>query len=92
MVLSDETMSDFAGNDLGRARLCGHRADEAAAATARARTGGLRLQAGPDQAAIEELRASHDLVVAADGLNSRTRQAHADRLGAQIDMRRSHFV
>lgn len=52
----------------------------------------LRFQADLDQAAIEDLRATYDLVVAADGLNSRTRQAYADRFGAQIDMRRNHFV
>ncbi|MFC3167765.1 bifunctional salicylyl-CoA 5-hydroxylase/oxidoreductase [Paracoccus fontiphilus] len=60
----------------------------------RARQLGVELvfQSDMDAGAIEDLRASHDLVVAADGLNSRTRQVYADRFGAQIDMRRNHFV
>jgi anthraniloyl-CoA monooxygenase len=41
---------------------------------------------------IEALRASHDLVVAADGLNSRTRGIYADKFQPEIDMRRNHFV
>jgi anthraniloyl-CoA monooxygenase len=52
----------------------------------------LRFQTELDQAAIEALRATNDLVVAADGLNSRTRQTYADKFGAQTDMRRNHFV
>jgi anthraniloyl-CoA monooxygenase len=52
----------------------------------------LRFQTDLDQPAIESLRATHDLVVAADGLNSRTRQIYADCFGAQVDMRRNHFV
>lgn len=41
---------------------------------------------------IEELRAGHDIVVAADGLNSRTRSLYADHFKPEIDMRRNHFV
>ncbi|MDF0599714.1 bifunctional salicylyl-CoA 5-hydroxylase/oxidoreductase [Psychromarinibacter sp. C21-152] len=41
---------------------------------------------------LEALRASHDLVVAADGLNSKTRRIHADRFQPEIDMRTNHFV
>lgn len=52
----------------------------------------LRFQTELSADEIEALRTSHDLVVAADGLNSRTRQAHADRFGAEVDTRRNHFV
>jgi anthraniloyl-CoA monooxygenase len=41
---------------------------------------------------LEELKASHDLVVAADGLNSKTRSLYAERFQPEIDMRRNHFV
>jgi anthraniloyl-CoA monooxygenase len=41
---------------------------------------------------IAALRISHDLVVAADGLNSKTRALYADKFQPQIDMRRNHFV
>ncbi|MTD99795.1 bifunctional salicylyl-CoA 5-hydroxylase/oxidoreductase [Paracoccus sp. YIM 132242] len=122
VVLSDETMNNFAGNDpvseamirdsfaywddvkvvrgddsmtsgghgfagIGRMKLL-------VLLQQRARDLGvdLRFQADLDGAALENLRATHDLVVAADGLNSRTRQTHADRFGARIDMRHNHFV
>ncbi|MDR7127415.1 bifunctional salicylyl-CoA 5-hydroxylase/oxidoreductase [Pseudotabrizicola sp. 4114] len=122
VVLSDETMNNFAGNDpvsetsirdsfaywddvkvvrgtesmtsgghgfagIGRMKLL-------LLLQERARQLGVELvfQSDMDAAAIEALRASHDLVVGADGLNSRTRQTYADRFGAQIDMRRNHFV
>lgn len=122
VVLSDETMNNFASNDpVSEAMIRGSfaywddvkvvRGEESMTSGGhgfagigrmklllllqqRARDLGvdLRFQADLDQPAIEALRASHDLVVAADGLNSRTRQAYADRFGAQIDMRRNHFV
>lgn len=41
---------------------------------------------------LEELRKSHDLVVAADGLNSKTRALYADHFHPEVDMRRNHFV
>ncbi|MCZ0960760.1 bifunctional salicylyl-CoA 5-hydroxylase/oxidoreductase [Paracoccus benzoatiresistens] len=122
VVLSDETMNNFAGNDpvsetmirdsfaywddlkvvrgeesmtsgghgfagIGRMKLL-------LLLQKRARELGveLRFQTELNEAAIEALRATNDLVVAADGLNSRTRQTYADRFGAQIDMRRNHFV
>lgn len=52
----------------------------------------LRFETDLDEAGIAVLKASHDLVVAADGLNSRIRQLHADRFGAEIDLRHNHFV
>ncbi|WP_420003595.1 bifunctional salicylyl-CoA 5-hydroxylase/oxidoreductase [Arenibacterium sp. LLYu02] len=41
---------------------------------------------------IEALKAEHDLLVAADGLNSRTRMQFEDKFQPEIDMRRNHFV
>ena len=41
---------------------------------------------------IEELKASNDLVVAADGLNSKTRSLYEDKFQPEIDMRKNHFV
>ena len=52
----------------------------------------LRFESDMTPERIEELRASHDLLVAADGLNSRTRALYADRFQPEIDTRRNHFV
>ena len=52
----------------------------------------LHFEADTDEAAIARLRADCDLVVAADGLNSKTRTLFADQFKPQIDMRRNHFV
>ncbi|WP_425053853.1 bifunctional salicylyl-CoA 5-hydroxylase/oxidoreductase [Psychromarinibacter sp. S121] len=41
---------------------------------------------------INELKASNDLLVAADGLNSRTRSQFEDKFKPEIDMRQNHFV
>ncbi|MAQ85691.1 MAG: oxidoreductase [Maritimibacter sp.] len=41
---------------------------------------------------IEDLKASNDLLVAADGLNSRTRSQFEDKFQPEIDMRQNHFV
>ena len=41
---------------------------------------------------IEELRATNDLLVASDGLNSRTRSHFADHFLPEIDTRLNHFV
>ncbi|MEW1778547.1 bifunctional salicylyl-CoA 5-hydroxylase/oxidoreductase [Streptomyces sp. NPDC086777] len=43
----------------------------------------------PDAA---ELRASHDLVVGADGVNSGVRTAHADAFGPSLDRRHSKYM
>jgi len=40
----------------------------------------------------EELRAAHDLVVAADGANSRTRATYADVFGPDLDQRHSKYM
>ena len=45
-----------------------------------------------DKDGIEKLRAENDLVIAADGLNSRTRALYEDEFKPMIDMRRNHFV
>lgn len=42
--------------------------------------------------AIEELRRDNDLVVASDGLNSKTRSLYADEFKPEIDTRINHFV
>ncbi len=41
---------------------------------------------------VEELLATHDLVVAADGVNSAVREARANQFGATVDMRPNRFV
>jgi anthraniloyl-CoA monooxygenase len=40
----------------------------------------------------DELRASYDLVVAADGLGSRVRTAYADRFGPTLDRRHNKYI
>ncbi len=52
----------------------------------------LEFESEIDDAAIEKLRAENDLVIAADGLNSRTRKLYEDKFQPMIDMRRNHFV
>ncbi|MDU9004306.1 bifunctional salicylyl-CoA 5-hydroxylase/oxidoreductase [Sedimentitalea todarodis] len=41
---------------------------------------------------IKVLRRDNDLVVASDGLNSRTRGIYADQFQPEVDMRANHFV
>ncbi|MEU2624800.1 bifunctional salicylyl-CoA 5-hydroxylase/oxidoreductase [Streptomyces sp. NPDC007157] len=41
---------------------------------------------------VAELRASHDLVVGADGVNSAVRAAHADAFRPSLDRRRSKYM
>jgi len=41
---------------------------------------------------VEELRASHDLVVAADGVNSAVRARYADTFAPTLDVRRCKYV
>ena len=50
----------------------------------------LRFQA--EVASVEDLMASHDLVVVADGINSAIRQAHAEHFGPTVDLRPNRFV
>ncbi|SDG06918.1 anthraniloyl-CoA monooxygenase [Celeribacter baekdonensis] len=60
----------------------------------RARALGVTLQYETDltDEKIAELKEANDLVVAADGLNSKTRTIYADKFKPDIDMRRNHFV
>ncbi|MEW9515456.1 bifunctional salicylyl-CoA 5-hydroxylase/oxidoreductase [Streptomyces tubercidicus] len=41
---------------------------------------------------VDELRASHDLVLAADGLNSAIRTKYADVFGPSLDRRRNKYI
>ena len=60
----------------------------------RARELGVKLEFETDitPEKIEELKAGNDLLVAADGLNSKTRSHFEDKFRPEIDMRRNHFV
>ncbi|MBK0328923.1 bifunctional salicylyl-CoA 5-hydroxylase/oxidoreductase [Rhodobacteraceae bacterium F11138] len=60
----------------------------------RARDLGVKLEFESDMTPekIEKLRQDNDLVVASDGLNSKTRSLYADRFQPEIDMRANHFV
>ena len=59
---------------------------------ARALELGVNLQFETDVESTAELAASHDLVVAADGLNSRTRQEFGEHFLPDVDIRRCKFV
>ncbi|MBZ0328748.1 bifunctional salicylyl-CoA 5-hydroxylase/oxidoreductase [Halomonas sp. ANAO-440] len=52
----------------------------------------LRFQSDIPDTAIDELRREFDLVMAADGLNSRTRQRYAEHFNPDIDVRACKFV
>ncbi|NIC35131.1 bifunctional salicylyl-CoA 5-hydroxylase/oxidoreductase [Halomonas desiderata] len=52
----------------------------------------LRFESDVPEAAIDELRREFDLVLAADGLNSRTRQRYAEHFQPDIDVRACKFV
>ncbi len=52
---------------------------------------GVQLQFQHELAGIHEL-ASYDLVVAADGINSKLREAHRGRFGTAVDLRRNKFA
>ncbi|WP_417248675.1 bifunctional salicylyl-CoA 5-hydroxylase/oxidoreductase [Celeribacter sp.] len=122
VVLSDETMSNFEGNDPVSERMIRDkfaywgdvkvvRGDEAMTSGGhgfcgigrkqmllllqeRARDLGVTLSFETDVTPerIAELKAENDLVVAADGLNSKTRSLFEDKFQPEIDMRRNHFV
>ncbi|TDU02471.1 anthraniloyl-CoA monooxygenase [Streptomyces sp. 846.5] len=59
---------------------------------ARCRTRGVTLNFSTPAPDLEELRASHDLVVAADGVNSRARAAHAEVFRPTLDRRRNKYM
>jgi anthraniloyl-CoA monooxygenase len=58
----------------------------------RCRDLGVRLLFRSEAPDIDELAAANDLVVAADGLNSRVRGKHADAFGPTYDVRRSKYI
>ncbi|WP_425073492.1 bifunctional salicylyl-CoA 5-hydroxylase/oxidoreductase [Sagittula sp. S175] len=60
----------------------------------RARDLGVTLEFQTDMTPerIETLKIENDLLVASDGLNSKTRALYADRFQPDIDMRANHFV
>lgn len=58
----------------------------------RARALGVRLQFETDFDADLTKWADYDLIVAADGINSRIRTAHEDRFDVDIDMRANKFI
>ncbi len=58
----------------------------------RARALGVNLAFESDVASADDYRKTHDLVVACDGLNSKTRQIYADQFKPDIDERLCQFV
>ncbi len=58
----------------------------------RAEALGVRIEYGRDVVDIEALRASCDLLVASDGLNSRTRALYAERFGPTLERRKSRYI
>ncbi|MBO9427849.1 bifunctional salicylyl-CoA 5-hydroxylase/oxidoreductase [Labrenzia sp. R4_1] len=58
----------------------------------RARELGVELKFETEVGSAEDYRKDYDLVVAADGLNSRTRTLYADTFKPDIDVRKCHFV
>ncbi|MEP3046582.1 MAG: bifunctional salicylyl-CoA 5-hydroxylase/oxidoreductase [Roseibium sp.] len=58
----------------------------------RARELGVNLQFETEVGSADDYRNDYDLVVASDGLNSRTRQLYAGTFKPDVDTRRCHFV
>ena len=58
----------------------------------RARELGVRLVFGEDVPDAKALSAAHDLVVGADGLNSRIREADRAHFAPEVDLRPNHFA
>ncbi|WP_447553364.1 bifunctional salicylyl-CoA 5-hydroxylase/oxidoreductase [Vreelandella sp. EE22] len=52
----------------------------------------MRFETDATEATIEQYRREYDLVLAADGLNSRTRQTYAEHFKPDIDVRACKFV
>jgi anthraniloyl-CoA monooxygenase len=59
---------------------------------ARARELGVNLHFGEEIADIEALKRDYDLVVGADGINSRVRENWRERFQPQTDLRPNHFT
>ncbi|MDX6312167.1 MAG: anthraniloyl-CoA monooxygenase, partial [Streptomyces sp.] len=53
---------------------------------------GVRINYRTEAPALTELQASHDVVIAADGVNSTTRTALADELRPELDRRPSKYI
>ncbi len=58
----------------------------------RARELDVEIRFETEAADADDYRQEYDLVVACDGLNSKTRITHADKFGAQIDERLCQFI
>jgi anthraniloyl-CoA monooxygenase len=58
----------------------------------RARELGVRIQFETEAEAVDVYAAQYDLVVAADGVNSRVRAAHADAFKPDIDIRACKYI
>ena len=58
----------------------------------RAESLGVDLRFEAEVGSVEDLEASHDLVVVCDGINSATRERHADHFGPTIDWRPNRFA
>ena len=58
----------------------------------RARALGADLRFRAEVASVGALMEDHDLVVVADGINSATREAHAEHFGPTVDLRPNTFV
>lgn len=58
----------------------------------RARELGVALRFGEEAADIEALKADYDLVVGADGINSRIREGWRDRFQPEVDLRPNKFT
>ncbi|RYE32534.1 MAG: bifunctional salicylyl-CoA 5-hydroxylase/oxidoreductase [Hyphomicrobiales bacterium] len=59
---------------------------------ARARELGVNLRFGSEIADVEALKRDYDLVVGADGINSRIRESWRERFQPQTDLRPNHFT
>jgi anthraniloyl-CoA monooxygenase len=58
----------------------------------RARALGVELKELTEAPPVEQLLSTHDLVVAADGVNSAVRESRPDKFGASVDLRPNRFV
>ncbi|MCA6094043.1 bifunctional salicylyl-CoA 5-hydroxylase/oxidoreductase [Streptomyces sp. SCA3-4] len=59
---------------------------------ARCRSLGVALKFGTEAPAVTDLARSHDLVIAADGVHSRTRDTHRDLFGPTLTTHRCRYI
>ncbi|GHC53703.1 bifunctional salicylyl-CoA 5-hydroxylase/oxidoreductase [Streptomyces cinnamoneus] len=59
---------------------------------ARCRSLGVALKFGTEAPAVPDLARSHDLVIAADGVHSRTRDTHRDLFGPTLTTHRCRYI